>query len=129
MYEAKESRRGHRELRRRARPLLPGCLALLAELRTAIDSDQLVLALPAQGGLAQDRVIGVEALVRWEHPTRGLLGPGEFLPLAERTGLVPTLTRWACGRRSRSGRLARDGLDLPVAVNLAAANIVDVTLP
>jgi EAL domain-containing protein (putative c-di-GMP-specific phosphodiesterase class I) len=68
--------------------------------------------------------------VRWEHPTRGLLGPGEFLPLAERTGLVADLTRWVLRTAIRQcAAWARDGVDLPVAVNLAAANIVDATLP
>ena len=76
------------------------------------------------------RVIGVEALVRWEHPERGLLGPHEFLGLAERTGLIADITRWVLDAAVRQcAAWRRAGNELPIAVNLAAANIVDTTLP
>jgi diguanylate cyclase (GGDEF)-like protein len=130
MYEAKESGAAIESYAAERDPYSPGRLALLSELRTAIDTDELVLHYQPKVSLAQDRVIGVEALVRWEHPTRGLLGPGEFLPLAERTGLVADLTRWVLRTAiAQCAAWARDGVDLPVAVNLAAANIVDATLP
>ena len=75
-------------------------------------------------------MIGVEALVRWEHPERGLLGPHEFLGLAERTGLIGDITRWVLDAAVRQcAAWRRAGIELPVAVNLAAANIVDTTLP
>jgi EAL domain-containing protein (putative c-di-GMP-specific phosphodiesterase class I) len=75
--------------------------------------------------LASGDVIGVEALVRWQHPTRGLLGPDQFVPLAERTGAIADLTRWVIDRALGQQR----AWGLPIAVNLAAANVVDVTLP
>ena len=75
-------------------------------------------------------VVGVEALVRWQHPARGLLPPGEFVPLAERTGAVTELTRWVLDAALRQCRAWRDaGLDMTMAVNLAAPNIADATLP
>jgi EAL domain-containing protein (putative c-di-GMP-specific phosphodiesterase class I) len=68
--------------------------------------------------------------VRWQHPERGLLGPGDFLGLAERTGLIADVTRWVLNAAVRQcGEWRRQGKELPVAVNLAAANIVDSTLP
>jgi diguanylate cyclase (GGDEF)-like protein len=105
-------------------------LTLLGELRHAIDNDELVLHFQPKVALASGRVIGVEALVRWQHPERGLLGPGEFLGLAERTGLITDVTRWVLEAAVRQcAEWREEGTDLPIAINLAAANIVDITLP
>jgi diguanylate cyclase (GGDEF)-like protein len=105
-------------------------LKLLGELRNAIDNDELVLHFQPKVALPSLRVIGVEALVRWRHPERGLLGPGDFLGIAERTGLITEVTRWVLEAAVRQCAQWRErGTDLPVAVNLAAANIVDVALP
>ena len=70
----------------------PDRLALLGELRRAIEKGELILHYQPKADLRSGRVTGVEALVRWPHPTRGLLAPDEFLPLAERTGLIRPLT-------------------------------------
>jgi EAL domain-containing protein (putative c-di-GMP-specific phosphodiesterase class I) len=105
-------------------------LLVLAQLREAIDRDELVLHYQPKVAVVGGAVTGVEALVRWQHPERGLLAPAEFVPLAERTGTVTELTRWVLDAALAQCRLWRDaGLDLPVAINLAAANIVDTTLP
>jgi EAL domain-containing protein (putative c-di-GMP-specific phosphodiesterase class I) len=75
-------------------------------------------------------VTGVEALIRWQHPERGMLMPDQFVPLAERTGMVAELTRWVLDAALRQARAWRDaGVDVPVAINLAAGNVVDVGLP
>ena len=72
----------------------------------------------------------MEALVRWAHPTRGLLLPAEFLPLAEQTRLIRPLTRWVIERALRDWRLWRDqGLDVAVGVNLSARSLGDEELP
>jgi diguanylate cyclase (GGDEF)-like protein len=130
MYEAKRAG-SHIETYATSRdPYSAERLKLLGELRRALDHDELVLHFQPKVALSSGRVIGVEALVRWEHPERGLLGPHEFLGLAERTGLIADITRWvvdAAVRQCASWR--RSGVELPVAVNLAAANIVDTTLP
>ncbi len=130
MYEAKQSGARIETYDFERDPYSPERLSLLAELRRALDEDELVLHYQPKISLASGRVIGVEALVRWEHPTRGLLPPVEFIPLAERTGMVADLTRWvldAAVRECAGWRAA--GVDLPVAVNLAAGNIVDAGLP
>jgi diguanylate cyclase (GGDEF)-like protein len=130
MYEAKQSGARIETYDVRRDPYSPERLSLLAELRRALDEDELVLHYQPKISLATGQVIGVEALVRWEHPTRGLLAPGEFIPLAERTGMVADLTRWVLDAAVRQcGAWREEGLDLPVAVNLAAGNIVDAALP
>jgi diguanylate cyclase (GGDEF)-like protein len=125
MYDAKRGRRGVATYAPERDPYSADRLGLLAELRRAIERDELVLHYQPKISLGSGAPTGVEALVRWQHPTRGLLGPEEFVPLAERTGAVADLTRWVVDRALSDCRT----LDLPVAVNLAAANIVDVTLP
>jgi diguanylate cyclase (GGDEF)-like protein len=130
MYEAKQSGSRIESYARERDPYSPERLALLAELRQAIDRDELVLHYQPKVSLADGEVIGVEALVRWNHPVRGELAPGEFLPLAERTGLIADLTRWVIRAALAQCRAWVDqDVRLPIAVNLAAANIVDATLP
>jgi diguanylate cyclase (GGDEF)-like protein len=97
-------------------------LGLVAELRQAIDSDQLVLHYQPQRDLASGRTTAIEALVRWQHPTRGLLYPDTFLPLAEQTDLIDQLTRWVL--RRALGDLQQLGeSELSVAVNVSARGI------
>jgi EAL domain-containing protein (putative c-di-GMP-specific phosphodiesterase class I) len=72
-------------------------------------------------------VRGVEALVRWQHPRRGLLAPGEFLPLAEHSGLGRALTAFVIDRALQE--IAETRLDLTVAVNLGPADLLDLGLP
>jgi diguanylate cyclase (GGDEF)-like protein len=130
MYEAKRATTGIETYDPERDPYSPERLALLGELRRALDNDELVLFFQPKVALQSGETIGVEALVRWQHPERGLLGPGEFLGLAERTGLIAYITRWVLDAAVRQcGEWRAEGIDLPVAVNLAAANIVDTTLP
>ncbi len=91
----------------------------MAELRHAIADGQLVLHYQPQASTASDRVIAVEALVRWQHPVHGLLYPDRFLPLAEQTDLIDTLTEWVLDEAlSQIQRLIELGFDLAVAVNV-----------
>jgi diguanylate cyclase (GGDEF)-like protein len=130
MYDAKRGRQGVATYAPERDPYSADRLGLLAELRRAIERDELVLHYQPKVSLGTGELTGVEALVRWRHPSRGLLGPGEFVPLAERTGAVADLTRWVVDRALAQQRAWREqGIDLPVAVNLAAANTVDVALP
>ena len=99
-------------------------LGLVAELRQAIDSEQLVLQFRPQRNLSTGRTTAIEALVRWQHPTRGLLAPDAFLPLAEQTDLIDQLTRWVLRRALADLRgLGDDGAALSVAVNVSARGI------
>jgi EAL domain-containing protein (putative c-di-GMP-specific phosphodiesterase class I) len=99
-------------------------LALGAQLRYAIETDQLVLHYQPLEELHAGRLIGVEALVRWQHPTRGLLYPDKFLPLAEQTDLIDDLTRWVLRRALEDLRgLGPSAEDLRVSVNVSARSI------
>jgi diguanylate cyclase (GGDEF)-like protein len=99
-------------------------LSLVSELRHAIDAGQLVLHYQPQTTLADDRIDAVEALVRWQHPTKGLLYPGTFMPLAEKTDVIDKLTRWVFHTAlTELDRLGEAAAGLSVAVNVSARNI------
>jgi EAL domain-containing protein (putative c-di-GMP-specific phosphodiesterase class I) len=104
--------------------------ALVAgELREAIDDGQLVLHYQPILYLPTGEVTGVEALVRWEHPERGLLMPLDFLPPAEQNGMVVPLTRWVLGEATRQTvAWEQAGLSLITAVNVSAAHFGTGTL-
>ena len=96
-------------------------LALAPELRRAIAAGELVLHYQPKVDLRTGTLAGVEALVRWNRPGHGLVPPGAFIGLAERTGLIRPLTSWVLRRAvADQGRWAGGGLDVPVAVNLSA---------
>ena len=108
----------------------PERLALLSDLRRALDRDELVLHYQPKVHLSLGRVTGVEALVRWEHPQRGLLAPDLFIPAAEQTGLMrPLLLRVLDLALGAVTDWRADGLDLTVAVNVSARNLLDLSLP
>jgi diguanylate cyclase (GGDEF)-like protein len=99
---------------------------VIGELREAIEHHEIVVHYQPQVEICSGRVLGVEALVRWQHPRHGLLGPDTFIPSAEQTGLIGPLTR--CVLESALEQCAlwrRDGLMLTVAVNLSVRNLLD----
>jgi diguanylate cyclase (GGDEF)-like protein/PAS domain S-box-containing protein len=100
-------------------------LRLLNELRDGIPRGELVLHYQPKIDLtAGQHTTGVEALVRWEHPTQGLLMPAQFMPEAERSELIEPLTRWVLNEAMRQQRAWRDeGLDLTMAVNVSARSL------
>jgi len=105
-------------------------MTLINELRNAIATDQLRLEYQPQVSLRNGRVTCVEALVRWDHPVRGLIAPGAFIPLAEQTGVINPLTEWVLERALRTVRAWHDmGQDVPVAVNVSTRNLLDPLFP
>jgi diguanylate cyclase len=105
-------------------------LALVHELRTALERDELVLHFQPKAHARTGEVVGVEALVRWQHPTRGLLGPHHFLGLAEQAGLMPRMTvRILHAALEQAAAWRRAGHDLAVAVNVSTVNLLDAALP
>jgi EAL domain-containing protein (putative c-di-GMP-specific phosphodiesterase class I) len=101
-------------------------LSLLAEVRRAIKREEFVLHFQPKVHLGTGEVVGAEALLRWQHPTRGLLLPAEFIPLAERTGLIRPLTRYVLNAALAEARRWSDlGRHLPIAVNLSARNLLE----
>ncbi len=107
-------------------------LALLSDLRLALTAHphQFQLQYQPKIDVHDGRVLGAEALVRWHHPTRGVVAPDTFIPLAESTGLIAALTPLVLARAIADTALwAADGHDLSVAVNLSAQNVNDPELP
>jgi diguanylate cyclase (GGDEF)-like protein len=105
-------------------------LTTLEQLRAGLDRGELTLHYQPQLLVAAGAVAGVEALVRWNHPERGLIFPDEFLPLAEHAGLMRRLTAEVLEIALAQCRAWRDeGLYLTVAVNLSASNLQDNCLP
>jgi diguanylate cyclase (GGDEF)-like protein len=99
-------------------------LTLLADLRRAVTGDELLLHYQPKVDLPTGRLSGVEALIRWQHPTLGLLVPAEFLPLAETTTLIHPITLRVLDMAvAQVAQWQRDGHRVPVAVNLAARSV------
>ncbi|MFI1378585.1 putative bifunctional diguanylate cyclase/phosphodiesterase [Embleya sp. NPDC020886] len=124
MYLAKRSRSGvelyddSRDVNTRDK------LLLLGDLRRALDNHEVELHYQPKIRLADGRVDGCEALVRWRHPTRGQVSPEEFVLLAEQTGLMPRLTRYVVDvALDQVARWHVEGIDVPVAVNISARDI------
>lgn len=104
-------------------------LSLMGELRKAIHLDELALHYQPKIDLNSGKVVGVEALLRWQHPHLGFIPPDEFIPLAERTGVIKPLTRWVIAEAIACiKRLQGRGLDIPVAVNISARNLLETDL-
>ncbi len=111
-------------------PYNPRQLILMGELRSALENDQIFLHYQPKVDLKEGGVTGVEALVRWRHPSLGLVPPGQFIPIAEKTGLIHPLTRWVLNEVLRQLRVwQREGSVLTVAANLSARNLQDPRLP
>jgi diguanylate cyclase (GGDEF)-like protein/PAS domain S-box-containing protein len=98
---------------------------LTSELRTALDHEQLILFYQPQVEIVSGKIVGMEALLRWQHPQRGLLQAREFIPVAEKAGLMPMLGDWVLNQACRQMRTWRDaGIAPPVVViNLSLSQI------
>jgi len=101
-------------------------LAVLGDLRRAIEADELELYYQPKVALPSGHVVGCEALIRWRHPQKGFIPPNDFIPHAERTGLIRALTGWVIGTALRQQRRWQaDGLNLDVAINVSPADLAD----
>ena len=108
----------------------PERLGLMAELRDAIEQNRLLLHFQPKVELKTGRIVGTEALVRWQHPRLGLLPPDKFILAAEQTGLIGPLTRWVLTDALNHCQRARsEGTRLRVSVNLSARSLHDPHLP
>jgi EAL domain-containing protein (putative c-di-GMP-specific phosphodiesterase class I) len=104
-------------------------MALVAELRTAMEADELVTYFQPQIDLDSGTISGYEALIRWRHPERGLLGPRDFVSVAEHSGLVRAFTLHVLDRAvAECASWHQEGMRVSVAVNLSARNLLDQQL-
>jgi len=130
MFKAKASGHGHHVYGSADDADFTTRLRTVDELGTALTSNQLVLHYQPKIDLGTGQVHGVEALVRWQHPTRGLLYPDNFLDLVEQSGLMRTMTRVVLGIALDQAALWQAaGRRLIIAVNLSASSLVDTDLP
>ncbi len=130
MYAAKRNRAGFLVYSPKYDEYSPQRLTLMGELRQAIEGEGLVLHFQPKVDLKTGVIGEVEVLVRWNHPRHGLMYPDEFIPLAERTGLIKPLTMWVLHHAlDQSSAWKQQGVSLGVAVNLSAQVLFDLDLP
>ncbi|HEY9146455.1 MAG TPA: EAL domain-containing protein [Thiobacillus sp.] len=126
MYEAKRRQCGFMLAEEVGPGPLPEQLSLIGEMRDALEKREFVLHYQPKLDLAAGRVVGAEALLRWQHPERGLVPPGRFIPFAERTGFIREITPWLLVEVAAQTAAWRvQGLDLVVSANLSARDLLD----
>ena len=105
-------------------------LSLLSELRHASEHQEFRLYGQPKVDLASGKVVGLEALVRWQHPVKGMVFPDQFIPFAEQTGFIRVLTRWVLEQSAAlCQQLQAQGLHLKISVNLSTRDLLDQELP
>jgi diguanylate cyclase (GGDEF)-like protein len=108
----------------------PHRLALMGELSFAIDHDELSLFYQPKVSFRTNQIVGVEALLRWQHPQRGMIPPDKFIPLAEKTGAIQRLTQWVLKNAIRqAGIWRRAGYRFNVSLNLSVRNLLEPAFP
>jgi diguanylate cyclase (GGDEF)-like protein len=111
-------------------PLRAEQLSLMSDLRAALVRDELRLFYQPKLDLLTGRLCGAEALVRWQHPKRGVVPPDAFIALAEQTGNIQRLTRWALATGvAQAARWRARGLALRISINLSVRDLADASLP
>jgi EAL domain-containing protein (putative c-di-GMP-specific phosphodiesterase class I) len=130
MYVAKRSKLGHTVYTAASETSTTRRIGGASGLGRAIERGQLEPFFQPQVSLGSGMVVAVEALVRWDHPEQGVIGPGDFIPLAEQTGLMKPLTATVTEQALREcARWRADGLELGVSINLSAQSLVDRSFP
>jgi diguanylate cyclase (GGDEF)-like protein len=129
MYVAKGEQTGIELYDQRRDPNSPERLGTVAALREALDRGQLELHYQPKVALSDGAVVGAEALVRWRHPERGLVTPDDFVPLAERTGLVHRLTKYVLqSALAQAAEWWDGGLHVPIAINVSMRDLQEQDL-
>ena len=130
MYVAKHNKTGFAIYSAELDKHSPHRLTLTGELREAIQQDELILYYQPKISGASNEFTAVEALVRWQHRKHGLMLPDDFIPLAERTGLIQDLTIWVLKEALRQCALWHKAhLDIDISVNLSALCLLDPEFP
>jgi diguanylate cyclase (GGDEF)-like protein len=130
MYSAKESGGGYEVYSESLDRHSPGRLTLASQVRPALENREFVLYYQPKVSVKDGRIAGVEALIRWHHPERGLIEPDEFVPMVERTVLLRPLTLYVIDEALRQARAwSRHGLMPDVSVNLSPRSLLDPQLP
>lgn len=108
----------------------PNRLILMSELKKAIDGEQLVLFYQPKVDIKTGKIVGTESLLRWEHPTFGMMNAEKFIPVAERTGLIKTLSLYVLREAiEQASKWHSKGYEFEISVNLSPVDIIDIELP
>ncbi len=130
MYKSKEQRHGFEIYDADKDQCNPRRLALMPELRKAIQKSELEVYYQPQAGIQDRNLVGVEALLRWHHPEHGFVPPDEFVPMAEHTGLIRPLTLFVLRKAMEQCLIWHHaGIELTLAVNLSVRNLLDLAFP
>jgi diguanylate cyclase (GGDEF)-like protein len=130
LYEAKQTGRDRYVLFRSAmQATLQGRLLLQSDLREALDREELFLLYQPTLDLQSERLVGVEALIRWRHPVRGIVQPNDFIPLAEETGPIIPIGRWVLAEACKQAAVWHDeSHPVQISVNVSARQLDDESL-
>jgi diguanylate cyclase (GGDEF)-like protein/PAS domain S-box-containing protein len=130
MYSAKHAQSGYVFHKGEQESRSPDHLALVVEMRNALTNGEFELYFQPKLHLRSGLVTRAEVLIRWNHPTRGLLPPSLFVPIAERTGIIRSITDWLLDKALEQCRAWQDaGVPLHLAVNISAKSLLEQTLP
>ncbi len=130
MYTAKREGTGYALYEKARDPNSANLLSLTGELRDAIDGENLALYYQPKFRLTDKKIVGAEALIRWNHPSRGMVMPNDFIPLAEKSGLIEPLTNWVLKTAMKQTEAwEKMGMDVPLAVNISAKNLQMQSFP
>jgi diguanylate cyclase (GGDEF)-like protein len=128
MYAAKEQGGGHVRYTRELGTRISEKMTLVGQVRRALDHDELVLHYQPQLSLDDHRLVGVEALLRWEHPIRGVVSPGEFLPAVEDHQLIDHITHVVFSKALRQCKAwEQQGMRIPISVNVATRALLNAS--
>jgi len=130
MYVAKRSNSGYTIFDSSYNQFRQEHLSLLGELQRAVELNQLTLYVQPKQHLVSNEIRQAEALVRWIHPERGFIPPGEFIPFAEQTGYIKAVSHWVIAEAIRQlGIWKSEGLQLVLSVNISTRDLLDPGLP
>jgi len=130
MYQAKNNKLGYCIYNPISDIHTPDRLSLMTELRDAIHNDALELYYQPKVDLAKGTIVGVEALIRWQHKERGFIPPAEFIPMAEQSGLIRQLTNWVISTAlMQLDAWHKANLHMHMAINLSMQNLQDTNFP
>ncbi|HEX7248063.1 MAG TPA: GGDEF domain-containing phosphodiesterase, partial [Actinomycetota bacterium] len=130
MYSAKEAGGGYETYSPKMDQHNPSRLTLVSQVRPALERGEFAMYYQPKVRLSDGRVAGAEALIRWNHPERGVVSPDEFIPLVEKTVLLRPLTAYVMEHVMRQWRAwADEGMAIPLAINLSPRSLLDRSLP
>ncbi len=130
MYAAKRGNRGYAVYSKELYQPREDFLRLMGDLRTAVEQNELVLYFQPKVDLRTGKTTHVEALIRWIHPQRGFVPPNEFIPFAEQTGFIRSITGWVIRNAIQQGKTWKSqGIDIIISFNISSRDLVNPQLP